>query len=319
MVNRMKEYLEKTLRQIVRMEKDDAIIKQLPLLYRGRYDIYRIWTNGIEWEAIEPKYQVGLVSLRKDRLRIEKQCDLNCAIFLKTCTFYIKEKLLEEGIPFVLENKQVYLPFIGLLLKENTNRVLKPVHLISFLTQKMFILAIYEHWQGMIASHVAERMKVSRMSVTRCFDEIEYLGIDIIKRKGKSRAINIPDNTKKLWNDYVYLLRTPVIKTFMLDQDIKLEKQAGISALSHLSLLTDNHYPTYAIIKSEIEKYEINKYPQVDLINDANCIVYELGYFINFKDKNIQDPLSIMLSLEKEREDERVEMAIEEMLEEYVW
>lgn len=33
---------------------------------------------------------------------------LNCALFLDRATFYIKEKLMEEGIPFVIEGKQVY-------------------------------------------------------------------------------------------------------------------------------------------------------------------------------------------------------------------
>ena len=46
----------------------------------------------------------------------------------------------------------------------------------------------------------------------------------------------------------------------------------------------------------------------------------EVGYFIDFEDKKIQDPLSVMLSLsEKDLEDERVQMCIDEMLEEYVW
>ena len=57
--------------------------------------------------AINPKADVGLVMLRRDRDVIEKMTGLNCAIFLDRTTFYIKEKLIEEGIPFVIDGKQV--------------------------------------------------------------------------------------------------------------------------------------------------------------------------------------------------------------------
>ena len=79
--------------------------------------------------------------LRKDRAKVENIAGLNCAIFLDRATFYIKEKLMEEGIPFVIDGKQLFLPFIGYLLTNGNERELTPVHLISFLTQKMLLLA----------------------------------------------------------------------------------------------------------------------------------------------------------------------------------
>ena len=99
----MKEFLEKTLRQNVTMEESEYLNDKLPLAFRGRYTFYKMETNGLSWIAIQPKMDVGLVVLRKDRAKIEKIADLNCAIFLNKTTFYIKEKLVEEGIPFVLD------------------------------------------------------------------------------------------------------------------------------------------------------------------------------------------------------------------------
>ena len=105
----MKEFLEKALRQNVIIEEDKEIYEKLPLAYRGRYDVLRMETNGLLWIAICPKGEMGLVMLRKDRARIEKLTGLNCAIFFEYTTFYIKEKLIEEGIPFVIVGKQIYL------------------------------------------------------------------------------------------------------------------------------------------------------------------------------------------------------------------
>ena len=87
--------------------KKSHVYKKLPLAYRGRYDFFTVETNGVLWMAIHPKADVGLVMLRRDRAVIEKMTGLNCAIFFDRTTFYIKEKLIEEGIPFVIDGKQV--------------------------------------------------------------------------------------------------------------------------------------------------------------------------------------------------------------------
>ena len=46
---------------------------------------------------------------------------------------------------------------------------------------------------------------------------------------------------------------------------------------------------------------------------------FELGYFIDKVKKDVQDPLSVMLSISDEMDDERVETSVNEMIEEYVW
>ena len=65
MVITMKEFLEKALRQNVTIEEDREVYEKLPLVYRGRYDIFRVETNSLLWIAIRPKSETGLVMLRK--------------------------------------------------------------------------------------------------------------------------------------------------------------------------------------------------------------------------------------------------------------
>lgn len=316
----MKDFLEETLRQNVSVEESEYLNDKLPLAFHGRYIYYKVETNGKPWIAIKPKSDVGLATLRRDRAKIEKTAGLNCAIFLNAATFYIKEKLIEEGIPFVLNGKQVYLPFMGYLLSSTNKRELAPVHLISFLTQKLIFTAIYEKWVNVTVSDAAKKLNVTKMSASRCFDEIEYLNIDILGMKGKSRVISIPSDIKKLWNEIQNVLRNPVIARYELLEDIKLGKKAGISALCEYSLLSDNEYPTYAITKKEIAESGIKRMRIVHPGEEIGCVVLELGYFIDFKNKSLLDPMSVVLSLSKEeRQDERINISIEEMMKEYVW
>ena len=252
----MEEFLEKTLRQTVHIEKNTELYERLPLVYRGRYNIYNVKTNGFLWIAIKPENEVGLVMLRKDRAKVEKEAKLNCALFFDRTTFYIKEKLLEEGIPFVIMDKQIYLPFIGYLLSGTKT-------------------AVYEKWQEIKVSEASEKLGVTKMSVSRCFDEIEYLDIDILRMKGKSRVIYIPEDIRELWNQIQGKLRSPVVNRYILREDVKLDKKAGISALCEYSLLTDNDYPTYAVIKKEIRNSGIQEKRQAGKGDDIGCVVLE--------------------------------------------
>lgn len=316
----MKEYLEKTLRQKVSIKANNSLCDKLPLAFKGRYYFFDIETNGMHWIAIKPKGDAGLGTLRKDRAKVQAAAGLNCAIFMDSTTCYIKEKMLEEGIPFVLADKQVYLPFIGFLLSSSGERDIAPVQLISYLTQKLILTAIYEKWDKVTVSEAAVRLGVTKTSVTRCFDEIEYLSIDILDAKGKSRAITVSEDRKKLWEKLQSVLRNPVIARYELREDLLLDKKAGITALCEYSLLSDNDYPTYAITKKEISETGIKKMKRVRRGEEIGCVVLELGYFIDFENKKIEDPLSVVLSLsDEEKQDERVCISVDEMLEGYVW
>ena len=60
----MREFLEKSLRQQVTITEDKKLYKKFPLVYRGRYDIFKVETNSVVWMAIHPKADVGLIMLR---------------------------------------------------------------------------------------------------------------------------------------------------------------------------------------------------------------------------------------------------------------
>lgn len=316
----MKNYIEKCLRRSVTIENNTELLKRLPLKYKGIYNLFSVLQDGIEWIIVQPKIEVRLNTLRYDRNQIEKVSGLNCALYFTKLNQYAKDTMMNEGIPFIIAEKQMFLPFLGMLLSERNDRRLMPVHMISFLTQKLLLCALYEKWNGMNVTRIAERLDVTKMSVSRCLDEIEYLDIDILDTSGKSRKVSVGDETKILWEKIKPILRNPVITKFQLAEDIHLEKKAGLSALCEYSLLSDNSYPTYAITKKELNDVNIKSLKQISTGEEKGCEVLELGYFIDFENKQVQDPFSVLLTLSGEdMADERVQICIDEMLEDYVW
>ena len=316
----MKDFIEKSLRRPITLADNAEIFKKLPLKFRGNYELFSVYQDSVEWIIAKPKKELRLNALRYDRSQIEKTAGLNCALYFNKLNYYTKETMLNEGIPFILEGKQVFLPFLGMLLSEKDDRRLVPVHTISFLTQKLILCALYEKWNDMNATKIAEKLGVTKMSVSRCLDEIEYLDIKILDKSGKTRKVSVNEEIRVLWEEIKPVLRNPVIARFQLAEDIRLDKKAGISALCEFSMLSDNVYPTYAVTKGGLKETNIKQIRQISIGEEIGCEVLELGYFIEYNGKMVQDPLSVMLSLSAEDlEDERVQICIEEMLEEYVW
>lgn len=315
----MQEFLEERLKQTIKIEPM-TMQDKLPLVINGLYNLYSAEMNGLKWIMAEPKEKIGLAQMRKHQRQIEKKMGLNCALSLKQVNNYSENILLNEGIPFIIIGKEIYLPFIGILLNDCNKRTLTPVRQISFLTQKLILTAIYDKWNGTTVSDAAAALNVTKMSISRCFDEIEYLEIPMLYMKGKSRTVTISCDIKKLWDDIIPFLRNPIISEYQLARDLKLKNKSGISALCYYTLLSDNAYPTYAMTKMDIKDLHIDRKQLIPKGEEPGCVVQELGYFINFQNNNIMDPLSIQLALhDNEINDDRIIVSVNKMLEEFVW
>lgn len=314
----MKEFIEKTLHRKIELTPLDCI-DSFPLVLRANYDCYTMKIEGQECILAVLKEKINLSVLRKQYKRISQITGKYCVLYLKKLTHYSRDKMLEEGISFIWEERQIYMPFLGLLLQKNEIRNVKPCSKISFLTQKLLLIAIYDEWDDVSVTEAAERLSVSKMSVTRMFDEIESLDIPVLKKIGRSRRYVRVGNKKEIWKIIEVFLRSPLLREYYLENEFpeKLMK-SGISALAELSMLGDNSYPTYCITKYDVRKKSIDREQKIPRGELPGCIIQELGYCIPFKDGEVIDPLTVYLLLKKE-EDPRIEMALEEMLEEYVW
>ena len=312
----MKEYLEKYLQRNIEIEKYST--DKLPLMFKGIYQIYLLCTDAFEFVVAVPKGQPKLKDLKAHINQLQQFTGKDCAFCFESITQYIADSLLELGIPFVIPSKQIYLPFAGLMLRSSRKKNNMPVQEISFLTQKILLSALYEKWENMNVTQIADAMGVSKTAVSKSFHEIEYLNIPVLDTVGKNHVITINNDIKGVWEEIKPVLRNPVIKRIQLGKDCKLNYKAGISALAEYSMLNDNNYPTYGLLKKNIKKIDITN--AVGFGAEIGCEVLELGYNIDYRGNKMMDPLSIVLSLtEKEKADERIQMAIDEMLEEHVW
>ena len=316
----MKEYIERILHQDVDIVPYEDIQK-LPLAYRSAYDINLMTISGQEALLISPVEKIPLVTMRKQQHQMEIYTGLPCVLYLKDMNYYSRDAMVKEGIPFVWEGHQIYLPFIGTLLNDSPQRTVMTCVQISFLTQKLLLTALYQGWKRVTVTKAAEILGVSKMSVTRCFDELEAKDIPYLMIRNRARSITADNNKRTMWEAIHPVLRNPVITSYALkekpDRELPL---AGMTALAHYSMLDEEEYPILAVTKRELSYLDLSERNITPAGELPGCMIQEIGYWIPFEAGRALDPLSVVLSLNEEAlADPRISMAADEMLEEYVW
>lgn len=316
----MKEYIEAILHRNVEITPFNGK-SRLPLVYRSGYTLSRMIIADLECLLAAPLDNISLSTLRKQHKQLELQTGLRCVMYLKKTNYYSRDTMIREGIPFIWEGHQVYLPFLGILVDKNKRKELPACSRISYLTQKLLFTAMYQNWENVNVTKAAEILGVTKTSITRCFDEIETLNIPYLSIRSRARRFSVAANKKEMWEVLRPVLRNPVIKTYALkrcpDKSLPL---SGISALAHYSMLDEGAYPVFAVTKKDLSKLHITEKDLSPAGKDPSCIVQEVGYMIRFANGSTVDPLTTSLSIsEEDVADPRVSKAIDEMLEAHVW
>lgn len=316
----MKTYLEKTLHQSVLID-DNFNSKDFPVSARNNYLFYSLTIGNHSFIMIKPKDKANLPELRHIQKLTQKITKQKCVLYLTDVTYYSVSKMIEENIPFIIEDKQIYLPFLGLSVDPTQDKKIYAYDNISFLTQKLLLTALYQQWEKVNVTQAAGVLNVTKTSVSKCFDEIDALDIPVLKRYGRSRYIIGASEKKRFWNKIRPYLISPLIKRVYYRTDVAGDfVKSGMSALSVYSMVSDNEFPTYAVTKDKIKDISAERFEQIGKGETPGCIIQELGYYIPFRDLNAVDPLTVLLLIsDEDKEDPRISMAIDEMLEEYVW
>lgn len=315
----MQKYLEKCLNKPIKLSVY-LDCKELSRSFEDIYNFYIVKTDSPEWLIAEPLMRFSLPFMRKHQRLMKKLSGMECALYLENQSLYIRNTMVEEGIPFIIWDKMAFLPFLNILIYMRADKVLKPVNRIAFLTQKLLLLALYEKWKDMTVQEIAKKLNVTIVAVRKCFDEIQYLKLPLIQEIGRSRLLSIDVSSREMWDMLEPICRNPVIKTYKLIEDVSADIKAGVSAICEYSGLQDNPYPTYAVTKRDLQRFQIKTRKQAFAEDEIGCVVHELGYCIDFKGKGVIDPLTAYMSMsEEQKRDDKIKLYIDKMLDEQVW
>ena len=308
------EYLNKVLGiEVVYM---NGKFEHLPNFIVTRYRLQRVSMNGQGVIFLYPKTELEQVEvLKKQIARIQKNENLPVVLVLNELSFRQKEYLIREKIPFIVEGRQIYLPFMALYLQERCNAEKKPREEILPSAQMLLLHFIYGGAQELSTSQAAKDLELTPTSISRASRQLEEMGLLHIRKAGVQRILYSEDSPKMLFQKTGDTLLNPVKRTVYIPKELVGTDllESGYSALAEYSMLNAPNVRCYAAERISQWKDVMTN----SLQNSQVQVAVEMWRYNPRKlsTRNTVDELSLALAL-REDADERVEEVVEEMLNE---
>jgi hypothetical protein len=295
-------------------------LKILPAYITSEYTIHYIKLYLQNFLIVHVKNEFTTDQLRKHLETIRFALDTKPIAILGQIEAYKRSRLIDKKIPFIIPGKQMYLPDLLIDLKEYANSVKE---LSAAMTPATQMLTLYhlqvESLEGINLKGIAERLNYDAATITRSAFHLQKSGLcKIVGTKEKS--IKFEKANRELWKIAEPQMASPINRTkyysgFALDRNLK---KANINALARYTDLNDEPAEYFAMQPGH-GKFTggVNLKP-VDKM-EANICIEEWKYDPALLTRTEYiDPLSLYLCF-RENKDERIEMALEKLIEQIEW
>ena len=294
----------------------------LPLFLAGAFDFYLADLLGMQALFLKPAEFYSLKKMEKWAEMITERSGYNTVFILSDASPYLIKKMIAEKDAFVVPDKQISLPFLAMQIKKDRPHKSRSFQKFVPLTQLVFLYMLYSEKDAFSQSDIVNALHISPMSAVRGMNDLQTLGLlsfDIGGKTGRKKIY------RRLPQDAFYQTGKPyltdpvkeVIYVSRVPDRSKLVK-SGITALSEQTMLGEPDRETYAALSKyriELEKFQVSK-EQAEMENLP--IIQLMKYDISLLSENgYIDPISLVLSLTEK--DERIEMAVDELMKGKPW
>jgi DNA-binding MarR family transcriptional regulator len=231
-----------------------------------------------------------------------------------------RKRLIQHKVPFVVPGNQMYLPMLGLDLRDHFRRLHTAPSRLSPSAQVLLIhLLLRKIWQEKeTTSAIAGCLDYSLQTMTRAFGELQDAELAEVLRESRSRSIRLTGAREDVWMKAQEILRSPVRRRVNVefDSSVKRALRAGLSALTFYSELAAPANPVIAMSMKQWRQWKQSHSVVELLARDPDAVEIEVWSYapaLSAED-GVIDPLSLYLSL-RGTQDARVEMALDRMME----
>lgn len=272
-----------------------------------------------------PAHRLALSDVRHWLTQVRELAGAPVIYVTDALASYERRRLIELKVPFIVPGNQLYVPDLGLDLREYFRQPAPMMEALSPSSQALLITALLrpvwkEEWRP---AETAADLGYTPMTVSRVIKELAGAGLASVHTTGRSRYLVMAGSPQALWERARPALRTPVRKSFWVaDHYIPADyphRLAGLSALAQHSMLADPPWPVVALSgagwkaayaagvrevpepRAGAQEWQVWSYSPA-LVSGTPTV----------------DPLSLTLSLQDDA-DERVQLALDELREHIQW
>lgn len=324
----VRRYLHEVLGVSTPAVKPWARANELPYFLRDAFQFSELELRGhpivLVMGRAEQKQSLSEVRTWLDKVRVLAG---HPAVYVTDAlASYERRRLIEQKVPFIVPGNQLYLPDLGLDLREYfRQRSPAAEAALSPSAQAMLITALlHRPWQAeWQPSKVAVALGYTPMTLSRVVKELTAAGLVTAYTVGRSRWLRMEQPPQKTWEQAKLLLRSPVKRTvWVLTEGSaanRLGHLAGLSALARYSMLTEPKWPVYAVSPAEWKAATdagVRELPEpVAGVHEWQLWSYSPALLPGAA---TVDPLSLTLSLQ-DNADDRIQLALDELKGQLPW
>lgn len=295
---------------------------RLPLHITESYKIAQCTLMGREFMALQG-HDAGPTpaAMAKHADWLHQKTGLRCLFLLETVSAYERRRLIEARIPFLAPGQQLYLPDLGLDLREQFRAPQRHIQRLSPAAQVVVLACLLRRLDPQsefTGAGLAEQFGYTKMTMTRALDELRQL--ELVECEGERRFARhrFLITGRELWEKARPVLRSPVKKRVYVEEWFAgCDFKAGESAMEDLTMLSVPPSAIWAITSEEWKKIQtepgLHMIPEVS--KDMAHAEFEIWHYdpALLAEKPLVDRLSLALSL-AHMNDDRVQISIELLL-----
>ena len=329
-MNKLTEYIYEVLGQEIKYDKlPEDTLNKLPFLFRNNYEFYsaKILNHELIFLVLDKEDTFNAQQIRKQFEIIRSIFNKPLVIITDNITAVNRKRLIDYKISFISPGNQLFLTellmdFQDFNKKENVRKNFK-------LLPSAQVLVLYHilHKKDNLSQYtfkeLAKKFQYTPTGITKAVNNLKDLAlIEVIGTKEKS--IVFEKDIPKLWKQAEDLFVNPIFKTVYIDKKPENLLCSNTTALEEYTDMNPGNQKYFAVERKCF--YELEKENKFFNLNEENGnYALEIWKYNpeliakNITKKNNVDPLSLLLSLKDDFIDERTDMALDQILKNYIW
>lgn len=322
-VKNLEAYLRETLHTPVRLERWRQAAK-LPAYLTGQYDFFDGTVGNVHILFLQSAEAPVPSAAKKHERALQQHWTGPVAFVFERIAPRTRQRMVSEGLSFVVPGNQVYVPAVGVNLRERYQTRAQTTDRLRPSTQVLFLHVLANRPPASrTPSGLARRLGYTAMAMGQALNQLEDTKLVKVHKEGRERLFELAGEPADLWHQAQPLLASPISRRRYLVGVVPSARKgpaAGLSALATYSALAEPTVPIVALdrvkAKSLLDARGVQELPTAD---EAELEVEVWSYEPSLLSEGpAVDRLSLYLSL-RDDTDERVHSALDEMMRGVTW
>lgn len=322
--NRLERYLDDALgirAAVVPWETEGC----MPLFLQDRYRFFR--ADALNQKCLfmvdAHAEEESPAAIRKHVEQVRGKWDGPVVYVRDRIIAYNRKRLIEHKVPFIVPGTQMYLPTLGIDLREHFRKLREDNRELRPAAQAVLIHALLRDAGNLGPTALAGKLGYSAMAMSRALDDLEAAELGQTNAIGRERRLRLAGPKREVWEKAQPLLRSPVVKrhAIRLAPNAKLPgPRAGLDALAHYSMLAEPGNIVIALVRENWKVLRQTDGVKTVMMDEPGTATVEVWSYAPglFAGGGWVDRLSLYLSL-RGTQDERVQAALDQMIKEVSW